>query len=256
MYAQSKLLGEWLAMETRQETIQVKGGSAESITLRETIFGPVVSEHALDRKPREEAALLVGSGKLFVGRFFERGDGVNAPRPLPAPTPELPRTGRDLGFAPAIEQGLREISAADRRFDLLTFLEGAKAAYGMVLEAFWRDFKPKAGEVMEQKPSDITAALELPGDPAARSFARAGYRTVAFKPAVTRPWPEGAGLGFEGDGGVGPGGGHAEQEGVRAGERSEGHEDRERHRGSGREGRPAPPHSRQRRRRSPRRFRR
>ncbi len=70
---------------------------------------------------------------------FERGDGVNAPRPATAPALELPRTGRDLaGFPPAIEQGLREISAADRRFDLLSFLEGAKAAYAMVLEAFWR----------------------------------------------------------------------------------------------------------------------
>jgi len=71
---------------------------------------------------------------------FERGDGVNAPRPAaPMPAPEMPRTGRDLaGYAPAIEQGLREISAADRRFDLLSFLEGAKGAYAMVLEAFWR----------------------------------------------------------------------------------------------------------------------
>jgi predicted lipid-binding transport protein (Tim44 family) len=71
---------------------------------------------------------------------FERGDGVNAPRPAaPMPATEMPRTGRDLaGFPPAIEQGLREISAADRRFDLLSFLEGAKGAYAMVLEAFWR----------------------------------------------------------------------------------------------------------------------
>ena len=29
-----------------------------------------------------------------------------------------------------------------------------------VLEEFWRDFKPKTGEVMEQKPSEITAALD------------------------------------------------------------------------------------------------
>ena len=43
-----------------------------------------------------------------------------------------------LGFPPAIEQGLREISAIDRRFELLPFLEGAKGAYAMVLEAFWR----------------------------------------------------------------------------------------------------------------------
>lgn len=45
------------------------------------------------------------------------------------------------GFPPAIEMGLREIAAADRRFDLMSFLEGAKAAYGMVLEAFWRGDK-------------------------------------------------------------------------------------------------------------------
>ena len=71
---------------------------------------------------------------------FERGEGVNAPRPAaPMPATEMPRAARDLaGFAPAIEQGLRDISAADRRFDLLSFLEGAKAAYAMVLEAFWR----------------------------------------------------------------------------------------------------------------------
>jgi predicted lipid-binding transport protein (Tim44 family) len=74
---------------------------------------------------------------------FERGEGVNAPRPVaPVPGAELPRAGRDLaGFPPAIEQGLREIGAADRRFDLLSFLEGAKGAYGMVLEAFWRGDK-------------------------------------------------------------------------------------------------------------------
>ena len=29
-----------------------------------------------------------------------------------------------------------------------------------------------------------------------RAFARAGYRTVALKPAITRPWPEGERLGF------------------------------------------------------------
>ena len=29
-----------------------------------------------------------------------------------------------------------------------------------------------------------------------RAFARAGYRTVAIKPAITRPWPEGEQLGF------------------------------------------------------------
>ncbi|AKH42673.1 putative lipid-binding transport protein (Tim44 family) [Altererythrobacter atlanticus] len=70
---------------------------------------------------------------------FERSEGGNAPRTISQPSPEVLRPNREMaGFPPAIEQGLREIAAADRRFDLLPFLEGAKAAYGMVLEAFWR----------------------------------------------------------------------------------------------------------------------
>lgn len=73
---------------------------------------------------------------------FERPEGGQPSRPVAQPVAELPRRGREIaGFAPAIELGLREISQADRRFDLLTFLEGAKAAYGMVLEAFWRGDK-------------------------------------------------------------------------------------------------------------------
>ena len=31
---------------------------------------------------------------------------------------------------------------------------------GVVLEAFWRDFKPKSDEVMERKPSEVTEALD------------------------------------------------------------------------------------------------
>ena len=81
---------------------------------------------------------------------FERPEGTNAPRPVAPPPAELPRRGREIaGFAPAIEQGLREISAADRRFDLLTFLEGAKAAYGMVLEAFWRGDKEELKQLCD-----------------------------------------------------------------------------------------------------------
>ena len=41
------------------------------------------------------------------------------------------------GVTPAIERALKEIALADKRFDLLAFLEGAKGAYRMVLEAFW-----------------------------------------------------------------------------------------------------------------------
>jgi DNA topoisomerase-1 len=39
-------------------------------------------------------------------------------------------------------------------------VSGGRADWQAVLDAFWRDFKPKTAEVMEQKPSDITAALD------------------------------------------------------------------------------------------------
>ena len=42
---------------------------------------------------------------------------------------------------PAVERGLREIAAADRRFDVFAFIEGSREAYRMVLEAFWRGDK-------------------------------------------------------------------------------------------------------------------
>ncbi len=44
--------------------------------------------------------------------------------------------------------------------DELDDISGGRLGWQEVLEAFWRDFKPKTAEVMEQKPSEITAALD------------------------------------------------------------------------------------------------
>lgn len=41
-------------------------------------------------------------------------------------------------IAPGAEAGVRALIAADRRFDVPQFVDGAKSAYRMVLEAFWR----------------------------------------------------------------------------------------------------------------------
>ncbi len=41
------------------------------------------------------------------------------------------------GLMPAVERGVRDIAQADNRFELGSFIEGAKGAYEMVLEAFW-----------------------------------------------------------------------------------------------------------------------
>ncbi len=73
--------------------------------------------------PEESGRLLTA----FLERFFERYVSYD--------------------FTAGLEEELDEIS-------------GGRAEWQKVLEAFWRDFKPKTLEVMEQKPSDITVALD------------------------------------------------------------------------------------------------
>jgi len=82
------------------------------------------------------------------GRFEGTPGAENAPR-APAPSqnddrPALqPYPGqRDFPAAtPGVERGLREISGIDRRFDAFAFMDGARAAYRMILEAFWKGDK-------------------------------------------------------------------------------------------------------------------
>jgi len=44
--------------------------------------------------------------------------------------------------------------------DELDDVSGGRAAWKAVLEAFWKDFKPKSDEVMERKPSEVTEVLD------------------------------------------------------------------------------------------------
>lgn len=44
--------------------------------------------------------------------------------------------------------------------DELDAVSAGKAEWKSVLEGFWKDFKPKSDEVMEQKPSEVTEALD------------------------------------------------------------------------------------------------
>jgi DNA topoisomerase-1 len=44
--------------------------------------------------------------------------------------------------------------------DELDDISGGRAQWQSVLEEFWKDFKPKTAEIMEQQPSAITAALD------------------------------------------------------------------------------------------------
>ena len=71
-----------------------------------------------------------------VQRF--ESDEPPAIRPAAMPAPAAPPRAAELeGVMPAVERALREIAAADSKFNLAQFLEGAKGAYRMILEAFW-----------------------------------------------------------------------------------------------------------------------
>ena len=72
----------------------------------------------------EESGRLVTA---FLERFFERYVGYD--------------------YTAGLEDELDEVS-------------GGRAQWQAVLDAFWRDFKPLTTDVMEQKPSEVTAALD------------------------------------------------------------------------------------------------
>ncbi|KRC81057.1 type I DNA topoisomerase [Sphingomonas sp. Root241] len=73
----------------------------------------------------EESGRLVTA---FLERFFEKYVGYD--------------------FTAELEEELDDVS-------------GGRAEWQAVLESFWKDFKPRTTEVMEQKPSEVTAALDL-----------------------------------------------------------------------------------------------
>ncbi|WP_374528947.1 Tim44/TimA family putative adaptor protein [Novosphingobium sp.] len=130
-----------------------------------------------------------------------------APEFAERPNAALPPRALVPGVTPAIERGLKEIAAADRRFDTLAFLEGAKGAYRMVLEAFWQgdraalvplcdkdvlsafnaaiDAREAAGERLENRlvrideATIVAASFEAP-------IARVAVRFTADIAAVTR----------------------------------------------------------------------
>jgi predicted lipid-binding transport protein (Tim44 family) len=56
----------------------------------------------------------------------------------PAAAPVSPAESADMAFLPTAGPGVRAILAADPSFDVARFLEGAKGAYRLILEAFWK----------------------------------------------------------------------------------------------------------------------
>ena len=84
------------------------------------------------------------------------------PRPAqPSPAPPAPTDAGDMAFVPTAGPGVRAILAADPSFDVARFLEGAKAAYRLILESFWKDdLEAVRGHVDDHIYETFTAAVE------------------------------------------------------------------------------------------------
>lgn len=113
----------------------------------------------LGRRSEHEEEVIQGPRPTETARVAGRDTLDRGPAPVRMPVP---------GVTPAIERGLREIAAADRRFDITAFLEGAKGAYRMVLEAFWKGDKETLGELCDRDVYDgfatAIAAREAAGE--------------------------------------------------------------------------------------------
>ncbi|QFT78960.1 Tim44/TimA family putative adaptor protein [Erythrobacter sp. THAF29] len=98
-----------------------------------------------------------------IPQRFDPGEN-RAPNPAQTQTaaPMAPPRVVELeGVMPAVERGIREIAEADRTFDLPSFLEGAKAAYEMVLEAFWKGDRETLRELCDDDVYEgFVAAIE------------------------------------------------------------------------------------------------
>ena len=79
-------------------------------------------------------------------------EGVPTVRAVSVPSTDTDRTpaiGQEPPQSASVTAGLRAISAADPQFDVARFVDGAKGAYGMVLEAYWRGDQETLDKMVE-----------------------------------------------------------------------------------------------------------
>ena len=108
--------------------------------------------------------VLLAMVALFVGlRLYsvlgrrtghEQQPVVRPADPVAEPVPAVPEAAADrnerggLVYEDGAAKGIKAIIAADPSFDVARFLEGAQAAYRMVLEAFWKGDQQTLGELV------------------------------------------------------------------------------------------------------------
>jgi predicted lipid-binding transport protein (Tim44 family) len=80
-----------------------------------------------------------------------------APAPATADAPAVTPEQSGMVFDAGASAGIRSIIGADPDFDVARFMEGAQAAYGMVLEAYWKGDRDELSHLVGP---DVLAAFE------------------------------------------------------------------------------------------------
>ena len=92
---------------------------------------------------------------------LDENDGSQTAAPAAADT-------SGLVYEPAAEAGLRQLLATDRNFDAGRFMEGAEAAYRMILEAYWKGDRDTLRDLCDDDSyeafADAIAAREARGE--------------------------------------------------------------------------------------------
>ncbi|GGA50874.1 type I DNA topoisomerase [Sphingomonas psychrolutea] len=129
--------------------------------------GVTAEQHFTQPPPRfSEASLVKRLEELGIGRPSTYASIIKTLKDR-----EYVRVEKNRFFA---EESGRLVTAFLERFfekyvsydftsgleDELDEVSGGRAEWQAVLEAFWKDFKPRTTEVMEQKPSEVTAELD------------------------------------------------------------------------------------------------
>ena len=81
-------------------------------------------------------------------------DGVPRPRAAAVSVPATEagvHAAPEPAFSSAASAGLRAVAAADPQFDAPRFVEGAKQAYAMVLDAYWRGDEEALGRLVDRE---------------------------------------------------------------------------------------------------------
>lgn len=106
---------------------------------------------------------------------------VERPASPVSPSPQATSDAGDLAYLPTAGPGVRALLAADSSFDVARFLEGAQAAYRMILEAFW------SGDLGKLRPyvdDNVYKAFESSVEQRSREGLILENRLVAIEQAV------------------------------------------------------------------------